>query len=96
MIIRRRAFSILTDAIVRGRALRQSHHHPLACLRRHPHSQLLRLPLAETKIGTLRNGELEHLAAHGVTPGLVGGIFSLRRQYVPVAEGLIAQVRGSN
>ena len=54
------------------------------------------VPLSETKIGTLRIGELEHLAAHGVTPGIVGGIFCLQRKYVPTAEGLVAQVRGSN
>lgn len=54
------------------------------------------VPLTETKIGTLRAGEIDHLAAHGVTPGLVGGVFCLKRQYVPAAEGLVAQVRRSS
>lgn len=50
--------------------------------------------VASTTIGSLRPGDLEHLAGHGVTVGLQAGIFTIKREFAPAAEGIIGQLRG--
>ncbi len=52
------------------------------------------VPIAQTPIGWFRPHEIEHLANHGVSVGIVNGIMSIKREYLPSATGLISLARG--
>lgn len=44
----------------------------------------------------LRPGEVEHLAAHGITAGVRNGTLCVSRKYAPTAAGLIQQGRSGS
>lgn len=46
-------------------------------------------------IASLRPGEVEHLAAHGISAGIRNGVLSISRKYEPAATGILLAARGS-
>jgi hypothetical protein len=50
--------------------------------------------VAVTGIGKFRPGEIEHLAGFGISPGVVAGLLSLKREHVDTAVGIVQQARG--
>jgi hypothetical protein len=47
-------------------------------------------------VGALRPGEVEHLAAHGISAGIRNGVLCVTRKYAPAATGIIQQGRSGS